>query len=56
MRRAYAALYGTVQQQAALLSYQAIIQDLTVVCVLLVPLTLLFVKRNAPGAAPAGAH
>jgi DHA2 family multidrug resistance protein len=56
MRRAYGALYGVVQQQAALLSYQAIIQDLTVLCVVLVPLTLLFVQRNEPGAAPAGAH
>jgi DHA2 family multidrug resistance protein len=55
-RRAFGVLYRVVQQQAALLSYQRIIQDLCVVCALFVPLTLLFVKRNAPGATPAGGH
>ncbi len=55
-RRAYAALYRTVQQQASLLAYERIILDLTVVCVLLVPIVRLVLRRNAPGAAPAGAH
>jgi MFS transporter, DHA2 family, multidrug resistance protein len=56
LRRAYAALYGTIQRQAALLSYVHIIEDLALVCAVLAPLVLLLLKRNAPGAAPAGAH
>jgi DHA2 family multidrug resistance protein len=56
VRRAFASLYGTIQQQAALLSYVRIIQDLTIVCALFVPIILLLVKRNEPAAAPAGAH
>ena len=56
LRRAFGALYATVQQQAALLSYVSIIRDLAVVCAVFVPLILLGVKRNAPGAAGAGGH
>ena len=56
MRRAYGALYATIQQQAAVLSYVHIIQDLAIVCALLVPVILLLLKKNDPGAAPAGAH
>jgi DHA2 family multidrug resistance protein len=56
MRRAYGALYLGVQRQAAVLAYVQIIQDLAVVCAVIVPLVLLLVKRNEPGAAPAGAH
>src|SRR6266540_3459027 len=53
LRRAFGALYATVQQQAALLSYVSIIRDLAVVCAVFVPLILLGVKRNAPSAAGA---
>ena len=56
LQRAYAALYATVQQQAALLSYVRIIETLAVVCALFVPLILLLVKKNEPGGAPVGAH
>ena len=56
VRRAYGALYATIQQQAAVLSYVHIIRDLAIVCALLVPVILLLLKKNDPGAAPAGAH
>jgi MFS transporter, DHA2 family, multidrug resistance protein len=56
LQRAYAALYATIQQQAGLMAYVRIIQDLAIACAVLVPLILLFLKRNEPGAAPAGAH
>jgi MFS transporter, DHA2 family, multidrug resistance protein len=55
-RRAFAALYRTIGQQAALLSYVSIIQNMVIVCAVFVPLILLFLKRNDPGGAPAGAH
>jgi DHA2 family multidrug resistance protein len=55
LRRAYAALYGTIQQQAALLSYVDIIRDLAIVSALFVPLILLLVRRNELGSGPAGA-
>jgi len=35
---------------------EGIIQDLAIVCALLVPVILLLLKKNEPGAAPAGAH
>jgi DHA2 family multidrug resistance protein len=56
LERAYGALYGTIQRQAALLSYVRIIETLAVICALFVPLILLLVKKNKPGGAPAGAH
>ncbi|HTP25878.1 MAG TPA: DHA2 family efflux MFS transporter permease subunit [Anaeromyxobacteraceae bacterium] len=56
MRRAYLSLYGTVQQQAMLLSYVHVIKALVIVSALLVPLILLLLKKNQPGGAPAGAH
>jgi DHA2 family multidrug resistance protein len=56
MQRAYATLYGTIQQQAALLSYVRIIETLAIICAVFVPLILLLVKKNEPGGAPAGAH
>jgi len=56
LRRAYAALYMTVQQQAGLLSYVRIVQDFAMTCALLVPLILFLVKKNEPGAAAAGPH
>jgi len=55
-RRAYGSLYAVIQQQAAVLSYVRIIQDLAIVCALFVPIILLLLKKNDPGAAPAGAH
>jgi len=54
--RAYGALYGAIQQQAGLLSYVRTIENLALASVLFVPLVLFFVKKNRPGAAPAGAH
>ncbi len=56
MRRAYGSVYGAIQQQAAVLSYVHIIQDLAIICALIVPIILLLLKKNDPGAAPAGAH
>jgi DHA2 family multidrug resistance protein len=56
LRRAHAALYAAVQHQAGLLSYVSVIRDFAVVCALFVPLILLLVKRNEPGAGAAGAH
>jgi DHA2 family multidrug resistance protein len=55
LRRAYAVIYMSIQQQAAVLSYIRIIQDLAVVTAIFVPLILLFLRKNRPGA-PAGAH
>ena len=56
LRRAYGAVYMTVQQQAAVLAYVRIIEDLALISAIFVPLILLFLRRNQPGAAPAGAH
>jgi DHA2 family multidrug resistance protein len=56
LRRAYASIYATVQQQAAVLSYVRIIEDLAILTAVFVPLILLLVKKNRPGGAPAGAH
>jgi DHA2 family multidrug resistance protein len=50
LRRASAALYGTIQQQAALLSYVWIVRNLAIACAVFVPLILLLVRRNEPGA------
>jgi MFS family permease len=56
MRRASAAVYGTIQQQSVLLGYVSIIRDPAIACAILVPLILLLVKRNQPGAAAMGGH
>ena len=56
LRRAYGVLYMTVQQQAAVLAYVRIIEILAVVTSVFVPLILVFLKKNRPGGAPAGAH
>ena len=56
LRRAYGAIYLTIQQQAALLAYVRIIEILAVITAIFVPLILLFLKKNQPGGAPAGAH
>jgi DHA2 family multidrug resistance protein len=55
-RRAYAVVYQTVQQQAAVLSYVHIIQVLAIITAVVVPLILLLLRKNQPGGAPAGAH
>ena len=56
LRRAYASIYLTIQQQAAVLAYVRIIEDLAIVTAVFVPLILLFLRKNRPGEAPAGAH
>ena len=56
LRRAYGAIYMTVQQQAVLLAYVRIIEDLAVITAIFVPLILIFLRKNRPGEAPAGAH
>jgi DHA2 family multidrug resistance protein len=56
LRRAYGTIYMTIQQQAAVLAYVRIIEDLAVITAIFVPLILLFLRKNQPGAAPAGAH
>jgi DHA2 family multidrug resistance protein len=53
-RRALEATYGTIQQQATLLAYIHVVQVFAVVCAALVPLILLLVRRNQPGAAALG--
>jgi len=56
LRRAYGTIYLTVQQQAAVLAYVRIIEVLAVISAIFVPLILIFLRKNQPGAAPAGAH
>jgi len=56
LRRAYGAIYMTVQQQAAVLAYVRIIEVLAVITAIFVPLILLFLRKNRPGEASAGAH
>jgi len=56
LRRAYGTIYLTVQQQAAVLAYVRIIEVLAVITAIFVPLILIFLRKNQPGAAPAGAH
>ena len=41
---------------AAVLAYVRIIEILAIVTAVFVPLILLFLKKNRPGGAPAGAH
>jgi len=55
-RRAYVSIYMTIQQQAAVLAYVRIIEILAIVTAVFVPLILLFLRKNRPGEAPAGAH
>ncbi len=56
MRRASAVVYGTIQQQSILLGYVWIVRELAIACAIFVPLILLLVKRNQPGAAAMGGH
>jgi DHA2 family multidrug resistance protein len=53
-QRAYAALFGTVQHQAAMASFVDLFRLLGIIFLLLLPLVLLM--RRPRGAAPAGAH
>jgi DHA2 family multidrug resistance protein len=54
-RRAYAALFGMVQQQAAMVSFVGIFQLLGLLFLALIPLVL-FMKRPRGGGGPVGAH
>jgi MFS transporter, DHA2 family, multidrug resistance protein len=54
-RRAYAALFGMVQQQAAMVSFVGIFQLLGVLFLALIPLVLLM-KRPRSGGGPMAAH
>jgi DHA2 family multidrug resistance protein len=56
LQRAYGVVYQTIQQQAVVLAYVRIIEVLAIVTTIFVPLILLFLEKNRPGAAPAGAH
>ena len=53
--RAYAAMFGMVQQQAAMMSFVSIFQFLGVLFIALVPLVLLM-KRPRGGGGPVAAH
>jgi DHA2 family multidrug resistance protein len=53
--RAYAALFGMVQQQAAMVSFVGIFQLLGILFLALIPLVLLM-KRPRQGSAPVAAH
>jgi MFS transporter, DHA2 family, multidrug resistance protein len=53
--RAYAAMFGMVQQQATMVSFVGIFQMLGILFLVLIPLVLLM-KRPKRGGAPAAAH
>ena len=53
--RAYAALFGMLQRQAAMVSFVGLFQTLGIVFLLLIPLVLLM-KRPGSKAPPVGAH
>jgi DHA2 family multidrug resistance protein len=53
--RAYAAIYATVQQQAAMASFVQLFRMLGGIFLILLPLILLM-KRPRTGAGPGGAH
>jgi hypothetical protein len=52
--RAYAAMFGFVQRQAAMASFVGIFQLLGILFVSMVPLILLMQRPRQKGAAPAG--
>lgn len=54
-QQAYAALFGTVNQQASMVSFVTVFRLLGVMFLLLLPL-ILVMKRPRSGSAPAGAH
>ncbi|HEX4346075.1 MAG TPA: hypothetical protein VHZ73_00795, partial [Vicinamibacterales bacterium] len=53
--RAYAAIFGTVQRQATMVSFVGLFQLLGGLFIILVPLVLLM-KRPARGGGPVAAH
>jgi DHA2 family multidrug resistance protein len=53
--RAYGAMFGMVQRQAAMVSFVGLFQFLAVLFLLMIPLVLLM-KRPRSGAPPAAAH
>jgi DHA2 family multidrug resistance protein len=53
-QRAYASLYGSVQQQASMVSFVLVFRLLGVIFLLLIPLILLM--KRPRGAGPLGAH
>ena len=55
-QRAYAALFGTVQQQASMVSFVQLFRLLGGIFLLLLPLILLMKKPRSGGGAAAGAH
>jgi DHA2 family multidrug resistance protein len=55
-QRAYASVFGVVQRQAAMRAFVDLFQLLTVVFLLMIPLTLLMQKPKSGGAAPQGGH
>jgi DHA2 family multidrug resistance protein len=55
-QRAYAALFGTVQQQAAMVSFVQLFRLLGGIFLLLLPLILLMKRPRSGGGPAAGAH
>ena len=55
LQRAVGILYGTLQQQAALLSYLDVFRVMAVVFLMIVPFVLIL-KKLKPGGAPIAAH
>jgi DHA2 family multidrug resistance protein len=53
--RAYAAMFGMVQRQAAMVSFVGLFQLLGIIFLVMIPLVLLM-KRPGSGAPPVGAH
>jgi DHA2 family multidrug resistance protein len=54
-QRAYAALFGTVNQQAAMVAFVTLFRLLGLIFIVLTPMTLLM-KRPRRGGGPVGAH
>ena len=55
MQQAYGQMFGIVQQQAGVLAYIDTIWFFAIVCAVMIPFAFLM-KKNRPGAGPAGAH
>ena len=53
--RAYAAMFGMLQRQAAMVSFVGLFQLLGIIFLVMIPLVLLM-KRPGSGAPPVGAH
>jgi DHA2 family multidrug resistance protein len=54
-QRAYNAIYGRVQQQAAALAYNDVIFVFAIACAIMVPLAF-FMEKSKPGSGPKGMH